>query len=193
MKRTYASGAEKRKISDNKRKALFNLPKVTSFFGPASVTLPATAAAEPPSQDARQNTDYPSSTETDGNNDDQTLLVEQEYDDQDPTAETGEGDAREKAPFTETDPGCWPEHIADDQRIDIVSGPVQIEEFNFTQSQSHRRFTKDRYFMKMKNGEKIRRSWLVYSKSSDSVFCFCCTLFGKRTSSLTNRGFRMWE
>ena len=64
MKRTYASGAKKRKISDN-RKALFSLPKVTSFFGPASVNLPATAAAEPPSQDASQNTDYPSSTETD--------------------------------------------------------------------------------------------------------------------------------
>ena len=103
MKRTNASGAEKRKISDNKRKALFSLPKVTSFFGPASVNLPATAAAEPPSQDASQNTDYPSSTETAGNNDDQTLLVEQEHDDQDPTAETGEGDAREKAPFTETE------------------------------------------------------------------------------------------
>ena len=98
MKRTYASGAEKRKISDNKRKALFRLPKVTSFFGPASVTLtlPATAAAEPPSQDASQNTDYPSSTQTAGNNDDQTLLVEQEHGDEVPTAETGEGDAREK-------------------------------------------------------------------------------------------------
>lgn len=161
MKRTYASGAEKCKISENKRKALFSLPKVTSFFGPASVTLPVTAATEPPSQDASQNTDYLSSTQTAGSNDDQTL-VEQEHDNEVPTAETGEGDAREKAPFTETDPGCWPEHIADDQRIDIVrSGPVQIEEFNFPQSQSHRHFTKDRYFMKMKNGEKIRSQVMV--------------------------------
>ena len=39
MKHTYASGAEKLKISDNKRKALFSLPKVTSFFRPASVEL----------------------------------------------------------------------------------------------------------------------------------------------------------
>ena len=39
MKRTYASGAEKRTISDNKRKAIFNSQKVTSFFGPASVEL----------------------------------------------------------------------------------------------------------------------------------------------------------
>ena len=85
---------------------------MTSFFGPASVTLPATATAEPPSQDASQNKDYPSSTQTASNNDDQTLL-EQEHDDEVPTAETGEGD------------------------IDIVrSGPVQIEEFNFPQSQA---------------------------------------------------------
>ena len=39
MKRTYASGAEKVKISDNKRKALFSFQKVTYFFGPASVEL----------------------------------------------------------------------------------------------------------------------------------------------------------
>ena len=59
MKRTYASGAEKIKILDKKKKVLVGLPKVTSFFGPASValTLPATAAAEPPSQDASQSTD----------------------------------------------------------------------------------------------------------------------------------------
>ena len=45
MKRTYASGAEKLKISDNKRKALFSLPKGTSFFGPASVELVLVALA----------------------------------------------------------------------------------------------------------------------------------------------------
>lgn len=96
--------------------------------------------------------------------------------------------------FTETDPACWPEHITSDQRINFVQrGPVQIEDLNFPQSQTHHCFTKDRYFMGMKNGEKIRRSWLVYSKSSDAVFCFCCTIFGKRNNSLTGRGFRMWE
>ena len=39
MKRTYASGAEKIKILDKKKKVLVGLPKVTSFFGPASVAL----------------------------------------------------------------------------------------------------------------------------------------------------------
>ena len=125
------------------------------------ITLPATAAAKPrPSQDASQNPDNPSSTQTAGNNDDQTLLLEQKHNDEVPTTETGEGDAREKAPFTETDPGFWPEHV-DDQQIGIVrSGPIQIEEFNFPQSQSHRRFTKDKFFMKITNLEKIPRSWL---------------------------------
>ena len=45
MKRTYQSGAEKRKIADNKRKAVSSLPKVTSYFGPASVTAALTTAA----------------------------------------------------------------------------------------------------------------------------------------------------
>lgn len=208
MKRTYQSGAEKRKLADIKRKAVSSLPKVTSFFGPASITAaPTTAAAAAHSHNASQTTNTGEgenkdlSTETAGDNDDQTLSFEAPHDDS-PTTETGEGDAttstaaREKVPlpFTETDPACWPEHITSDQRIDIVRrGPVQIEDFNFPQSQTRRRFTNDRYFIRMKNGEKIRRSWLVYSKSSDSVFCFCCTLFGKRNHSLTDGGFRMWE
>nr|XP_042717721.1 zinc finger MYM-type protein 1-like [Chrysemys picta bellii] len=30
----------------------------------------------------------------------------------------------------------------------------------------------------MANGEKIRRSWLMYSVQKDAIFCFCCKLFG---------------
>uniref|UniRef100_A0A8C9Y5M1 HAT C-terminal dimerisation domain-containing protein n=1 Tax=Sander lucioperca TaxID=283035 RepID=A0A8C9Y5M1_SANLU len=131
MKRTYASGAEKLK------KSFIQSTKSDSFFGPASVTPPETAAAEPPSQDASQNTDYPSSTQTAGSNDDQTLLVEQEHDDEDPTAETGEGDVREKAPFTETDPGCWPEHISHSQRFQNV-GTTHSHTPGSSKSNTHR-------------------------------------------------------
>ncbi len=45
----------------------------------------------------------------------------------------------------------------------------------------------------MKNGEKIKRSWLVYSISTDAVYCFACTLFGKCENALSKGGFRTWK
>ena len=56
-----------------------------------------------------------------------------------------------------------------------------------------RRFKKNYYFITLKNGEKIKRTWLVYSKSVDRVFCFCCMLFGKRDTSLSNEGYDKWK
>ena len=55
------------------------------------------------------------------------------------------------------------------------------------------RFKKNYYFITLKNGEKIKRTWLVYSKSVDRVFCFCCMLFGKRDTSLSNEGYDKWK
>lgn len=45
----------------------------------------------------------------------------------------------------------------------------------------------------MKNGEKIARNWLMYSKSHDRNYCFCCELFSSQLKipnpdSLTNNG-----
>ena len=205
MKRSYPSGAEKRKTAENKRKAVSSLPKVSSFFRPAPATTAPVEAADPvpgTSRDASrtagaeaigESTDLSTAT-SDYDND---QIEEHEPDSHTSVRDDATiGTAREEVQlsFSETDPAYWPQHISSDQRVDIVRrGPVQIEDLDFPHSHTHRRFTKERYFMKMKNGEKIRRSWLVYSQSSDAVFCFCCTLFCKRNHSLTDRGFRMWE
>ncbi|GFW05201.1 zinc finger MYM-type protein 1 [Trichonephila clavipes] len=45
----------------------------------------------------------------------------------------------------------------------------------------------------MKNGEKVKRNWLVYSTTKDCVYCFCCKLFGSVLSSLFIRGFKDWK
>lgn len=49
--------------------------------------------------------------------------------------------------------------------------------------------------MFMKNGEKINRSWLIYSKAMDSILCFCRRLFGdgNRPTQLSSSGFNNWK
>ncbi len=42
---------------------------------------------------------------------------------------------------------------------------------------TRRRFTNNHFARVMANEEEIQRKWLVYSGSSDAVFCFCCKLF----------------
>ncbi|KAL2080661.1 hypothetical protein ACEWY4_024454 [Coilia grayii] len=77
------------------------------------------------------------------------------------------------------DPAYWPEKLSDTDRCLIVrKGPVQVQG-DFPQNQQGRQFTTTYYYLNMKNGEKIRRSWLVYSKTKDSAVCFCCRLFGE--------------
>jgi len=39
------------------------------------------------------------------------------------------------------------------------------------------RFTVNNYYLNLANGEKVRRTWLVYSTSADSVYCFPCFVF----------------
>uniref|UniRef100_A0A3B1J7N8 TTF-type domain-containing protein n=1 Tax=Astyanax mexicanus TaxID=7994 RepID=A0A3B1J7N8_ASTMX len=94
------------------------------------------------------------------------------------------------------DPALWPETLTDQQRCEIIKrGPVQIKEFDFPQNNDKipRQFTVDNYHMKMNNGEKINWNWLVYSLSSDSVFCFCCTVFERESKfALSSSGFRSW-
>ncbi len=161
MKHVYQSGAEKRKIAENKRKAVSSLPRVTSFFRPAPITTAAAAAPGPSHDDASQTTESTNEGDhsTDPSDNDHVQIGSFE---QRGSQTTDERDATKKVlnlSFAETDPACWPENITSDQRLDIVRrGPVQIEDVNFPQSQTHCRFTRDRYFMRMKNGEKIRRS-----------------------------------
>ncbi|XP_076850262.1 uncharacterized protein LOC143499580 isoform X2 [Brachyhypopomus gauderio] len=94
------------------------------------------------------------------------------------------------------DPAQWPKVLTDSERCQIVGkGPVQITDIEFPQNSENppRRFTKENYRRTMKNGEKILRSWLVYSMSTDSEFCFPCTVFGKCDNALSNCGFHKWK
>lgn len=94
------------------------------------------------------------------------------------------------------DPAQWPSIPSDNELCEIVNrGPVQVKDRIFSQNTdiNPRRFKKEYYDMTMKKGDKIPRRWLLYSVSTDSVFCFACKRFGKQDIALTKIGFRKWK
>lgn len=57
-----------------------------------------------------------------------------------------------------------------------------------------RRFSANYFTRITKNSEKFSRHWLVYSKSTDSVFCFVCKLFSTETcpGKIATTGINDW-
>lgn len=43
------------------------------------------------------------------------------------------------------------------------------------------------------SGEKMARSWLIYSMTKNSLFCFFCKLFSKRNIHLGAAGMANWK
>lgn len=77
-------------------------------------------------------------------------------------------------------------------QIIIEKGPKHIHLQNYPVKKS-RKFSNKFYSKVSSNGNVIFREWLVYSVSSDRVFCFCCRLFASnRTFHLVTVGFSDW-
>ncbi|XP_033228982.1 uncharacterized protein LOC117180599 [Belonocnema kinseyi] len=97
------------------------------------------------------------------------------------------------------DPLKWPLEENDDIRLLLVKkGPILIREKDnaegkFPKDECGRRFNESYYQRRMCNGEIILRSWLIYSKSADAVFCFCWKLFTTIQSALTSGGCNDWN
>ena len=96
------------------------------------------------------------------------------------------------------DPGNW-ENL-DNKLIELLveNGSIRVSDIEFPKDENGRHFSTSHYIRKLSNGEKYDRKWLVYSKKFDKVYCFCCKIFGTKsstnhTSQLVNSGTKDWR
>ena len=89
----------------------------------------------------------------------------------------------------------WPHIIPDKLRLFLTEhGPVQIKKCNCPSDSNNRSFTDTCYTKRLKKNEIIQRNWLVYSTSSDCVFCFYCKLFNENVTAFNGQiGFKDWR
>ena len=112
-----------------------------------------------------------------------------------PGAESPLSPTAEPEPLS-TDPANWPSPLTDRIRTELVRrGPSKVPpDFVFQRNESDGRSCHHQYFKKtLVSGEKVARSWLIYSEKNNSLFCFCCKLFSKRTINLTSSGMANWK
>ena len=93
-----------------------------------------------------------------------------------------------------TNPSNWPVNN-DRKRIWLVQcSPYRHSATSFPLNKEGRKFSSFHFKQRMSNGEKVRRSWLIYSTINDAVYCFCCKLFCANKFSLSsNEGCRDWK
>lgn len=97
-----------------------------------------------------------------------------------------------------SDPGEWPVVDNNTRMILVSKQPHQIgNDYNFPFNPDKRRFSALHYQRILPNEEIVHRRWLIYSKSLDKVFCFCCKLFektiNKSTENFINKGTNDWK
>lgn len=94
-----------------------------------------------------------------------------------------------------SDPARWPNLSSDIIQTIVEKGLHQIRESEFTfPVTKNRKFSSKHYNREIANGTFVRRTWLIYSKIKDAVFCFPCKLFGKLIPiGLVSSGFSNWN
>ena len=102
-------------------------------------------------------------------------------------------------------PGTWPTNISDTQRCFIVTqlmNGTKVEPNLSNSLRDGRKLTKEWFYKKLSNEQKVYRSWLSYSKSKNALFCIPCKLFSYSFSEqkvqnhsflAKDEGFTQWK
>ena len=204
MKRRFESGCQKREKVEKIRKHVESLPKMDKFImapkpdessSSAEPDAPEGINVTPPSSSSTPSTlssvTTTSSLVTTVSSSDSATLSSMQC-----SVSPSSYRPDDFEPLS-NDIGQWPapQKISNAQRCDVVDrGLIQVE-INFPYNDAKRRFSAIHYNRKMKNGEIIRRQWLMYSISKDCIYCiycFCCVLFGCDDVPLRH-GTNTWE
>lgn len=88
------------------------------------------------------------------------------------------------------DPATWPVITSLLRRTIVAKGPVQAKLRTYPKRNNFS-FQHHHYVKTCPNGEAVNRDWLVYSVSSNSLFCFPCSVFA--SASNTTGGPISWQ
>nr|XP_042912579.1 zinc finger MYM-type protein 5-like [Parasteatoda tepidariorum] len=198
MNRTALSGCQKRKRAAAEVEKISKLPKLTSWL----------ISSETKSQNTSTTENY-SSTFTNAQpilSEDSTepglAPVDEVYNEISEEKELNE----KKLSVQSTDPGLW--NVKDLSLVDywIRVGPSSCQNSNREFSNScrvyetgpnnqtvNRYLTKNVFERKLRNGECIKREWLLYSPSLGKLFCFVCRLLSHKESPFSTLGFNDWK
>ncbi|RVE42619.1 hypothetical protein evm_012739 [Chilo suppressalis] len=110
--------------------------------------------------------------------------------------------ATDKIQLDINDPVSWLP-LTDHIRCFLVEkGPDQgkVSQNISSTEDAGRKFNIHWFTKKMSNGEMVPRSWLIYSKKRDAIFCFPCILFGSSSTKQimpaladAQKGFNDWR
>ena len=129
-------------------------------------------------------------------------------DDSDANVSDDSDDVEQEESILLRDVASWEIPLSEPIRVEIIkkgSGPFQIKEGPFSDIRRPiatgnlkggvRHFSGDWFYKLMPDGQKILRTWMVYSTTSHSPYCFCCRLFIVQPKSISSKfvtGFDKW-
>ena len=208
--RTYKSGSAKRRLADEKlakkSEELKKYSRVTHFFkGQLKQSEDSELVIKKPSVDeacSSTQMEYESKSE----NDLSELNISEDSHNEIKRAKCTSSASQDLNldSCLNSDIGSWPDKLEESQ-IDLLvcQGPNKYQNKDDElfkscklqmQPDNVQRYCNMSIFKrKTANGEKVDRSWLCYSPSKGSVFCFFCKLLSDSNIALTDTGYYDWR
>lgn len=204
MKRSYPSGASKRKKVEGKRKKKEELPKLTAYF-PIPTASSAAAQGTVPTSSATiapilQSLDAAEESER------QNLVQDGVYEENNESQNLPAVPGQDLDISQLKDPGLWNIPLSDVVKDQILKRDItwyQNKDADFTKtsrvykesnaSEKIRHLTKTVFYKQLDNTETVERKWLIFSPSKNVLFCFICRLFSSEKLSFSKEGFNDWK